>query len=144
MPLFQFSSTINETYYNVLEKLFYFNSGQFRYYDRIVEVVEAFGQPKIECRDGMLTMTVESLPECLNLFASHSNSVVGVMIYFKESETIMNILHIAVDTAFSAKGEQSVISAMMEEMQRIAHQDTGITHLKISYTRRLFKIVKDE
>ncbi|MFC1570062.1 hypothetical protein ACFL4L_07485 [bacterium] len=143
MPSFHFSATINKTYRAALEKLFYFNPGQSRYFDRIVETVETFGQPKIAEMNGMLTLDVESLPDSSTVFVCHGNHLVGVVIYFKETETMLNVLHFAVDSTFSLKGSQGslmLMPVMMEEMIRIAQRESNITHIKISYTQRLVKV----
>lgn len=143
MPSFHFSATINETYYDALEKLFYFNPGQSRYYNRIVETVETFGQPRIVRINGMLTMKVEGLPENACVFVCHGNRLVGVTIYFKEKKTILNILHFAIDTTYvlqNSKDSSMLIGIIIEEIKRIAQKDPDIAHIKIPYTQRLLKI----
>ena len=142
MSSFHFSDAINETYYEALEKLFFFNPGQSRYYQRIVETVETYGQPKIVKTNGMLTLQIEGRPS-ESLFISESNRLAGMLLYIQETDSLLNVLHFAVAPSFAfgqVSGSVLVVELMMEEIKKRARENPRIAHIKLSYTQQLIKI----
>lgn len=138
MSELRFSAKVRIDYYDVLDRLFFFNKNQQRRSEIIEAVIAQYGEPKIINDDQMLRMTVGGYTDTQTLFASLGPRLVGALLYLHNSPSNMSILHLVVDEAYSLKGKYAdymLSIQMIAEVRRIAQRIDSIKTISIEYVR---------
>ena len=118
----KFHSKIRKEYYVQLENIFFFNENQSRYYDKIIKIVEKYGEPYISKNGEFLTIELERIKtKCL--FASIGPKLVGVFIYKKNLMSKgISVIHIAIDEKYNnieKSNKKGIVSSMLDELCKI-------------------------
>jgi hypothetical protein len=137
-----FTEMMDSSYFDALEKLFFFNPRQSRYSVRIMEAIDRYGPPQIVRKDGNITLSIQGQPECSCVSAFHGPKLVGVMMYIPNSGSSVNILHIAIDEDCAQGGDLDMLN-LVPEMLRAVKKENGPDQLYeyyITYTGRSVKL----
>lgn len=142
--LFKFTTSLSATYQNDLERLFFFNPEQHRYFDQIVKMVEAFGQPQVDTQNQEVKIKIDRHPELTNLFALHGTRLVGVALYDQFVSGTLSVLHIALDSDYTSHGNQQkmhLMDAYLQEFMRIAKSYHTIEKISIGYSKQAGRLL---
>ena len=128
-----FSSSIRADYRDSLERVFYFNKNQSRYYQAIMRLIDQYGEPRIVQEDANITMCVGDQIESRCLFASVGPKIIGVIIYGFDPPEQYRVLHLAVDEDYTMKGpnqEQNLVEMLIEEVKKRIRTENIIQSLE--------------
>ena len=136
MTNFKFHSKIRKEYSNQLENLFFFNERQSRYYNKIIELVEKYGEPNIAKYGDYIIIELEKVgTECL--FASYGPKLVGVMVYkINKFSKSISVIHIAIEDNYTMRGKyakKDLVNKMLEKLKEIARKIYRLGELNIFY-----------
>ena len=137
-----FSSVIKMDYYDILERLLFFNKQQDRHRNTIIEFIEKYGEPNIINNGGKLSIKVGENVETHCIFASNGPKLVGVLIYTQDLPENILVLHIAVDEDYSIRGKYSkknLVIKIVEELKKIALLNSSIKTITICYGKKADK-----
>jgi len=143
MNEFEFTSVIDEKYYDALESLVYFNKQQRLYYRNILDGIEKYGEPKIIRNNNQLKLEVGNNTSTQCIFANHEGKPVGMLLYTRNHPHNIHIVHIALDNDFTLKGQFSksmLVSRMLKQVQEIAKRIKGINTITIEYTSNSHRV----
>lgn len=144
LSIFKFTTSLPSIYKNDLEQLFFFNPQQQRYYNQIVNMVEAFGQPYINLGNEEVQLKMDGHPELTNLFALHGERLVGVALFDQFVSKTLSVLHIALDSDYTVHGnykKQQLMDAYLQEFLRIAKASHTIEKISIGYSKRAGRLL---
>jgi hypothetical protein len=128
-----FTSTLDRTYRDALERIFHFNRNQEKAYDAILFAVERYGTPYISIVKDRLWVTLESRMEAQSLFVLETTEakaeLVGVVVYTREdNELVVIFMAVREDYAHGGiRGDRMLLLRMVYEVQGIARRVKGIT-----------------
>lgn len=132
--MLQFTSVLKAHYQDSLEKLMFFNPGQHKALQSIIDSIEHFGSPYVEVENGNLRVKVDKLSDVQFIFALSGNNLVGVIIYVRTSQTYVDVLHIAVDEQYSAEGNQMglmLVFRLLNVVRTNASRVKGVTTVRV-------------
>jgi len=133
-----FSSVLDVHFRSDLEDLLFFNPNQGQYASAITRAVEQFGSPQIVMRDGSLRILMQSNVQTLYVLidSQAATRLVGVVIYTIEPTDTINIIHLAINSEYSAAGKKAhrmVVLAAINELRQIGQSIKGVAWVKLSY-----------
>jgi hypothetical protein len=133
-----FSSVLDVHFRSDLEGLLFFNPNQGQYASAITRAVEQFGSPQIVMRDGSLRILMQSNVQTLYVLidGQAATRLVGVVIYTIQPTDTISIIHLAVDTEFSAVGKKAdrmIVLAAINELRQIGKSIKGVAWVKLNY-----------
>ena len=142
MKNYFFSSKIKAEYEEELKYLLYFNPQQNKVVSGIEASIEKYGIPRIIKTDIFLNIAVGNLKDVQSIFAFDTARkglpLIGIMIYYRESENILTLLHIAVKEEYSLNSSSckySLTIEMIEELKNIARKLKKINTIIIYYKK---------
>ncbi len=128
-----------------LEKLLFFNKFQKRYLNEIDVSIKRFGVPHIIDTQKGLYVNIENLKDAQTLFVidESDETLIGVMIFFREKISTLTLLHIAINEEFiSTKNKnETIVIKLVSELVKIAKSIKGVEFLKVLYSSQ-FKLLK--
>ena len=139
-----FSSIINPDQREVLERVFFFNKNQFKYYLNIEHIIESFGQPRIVKKNNRLYLILEKV-DCQTIFTMVNDNLVGLAIYYRDSLDNIDLVHIAVDEKYSSTGKYAdklLVLQMINKLKKIALKIKGIKTITIKYGQKRVNHIK--
>lgn len=128
-----------------IEKIFFFNKSQKKYYEKIEENVNLFGSLKIRIKQDKVYIEPEKTENFYNLFCydkeNENSNLLGVMIYELKTDKC-NIIHVAVDENCQHKGEYSNQLIFLRMIEKIKNdlKHTNVKEINLPYTNKKFKI----
>ena len=133
-----FVSHIGAAHRTALEILVYFNAGQNRVSQEIVDAVERFGTPEIVCNGERLRVRVPGLVDAQSLFAidARSGQPVGVAVFARPDLQHIVIVHIGIASEFAAGGKRAneqLLLKMLRELHRCGRQIKGVERIELFY-----------
>jgi hypothetical protein len=114
-----FTETMDSSYYEALETLFFFNPLQSRYSAQIMEAIDRYGTPRIQRKDGKITMHIQGQPESRCISAFYGPKLVGIMLYIQGSGSRTDILHIAIDADCAQGGTLAELNLVPEMLRAV-------------------------
>lgn len=133
----EFKSYISIQFRQDLEELVYFNAGQTRVLESLIEAVERFGAPEIESCGQQLRVVLRKLPEAQTLFAvAETGRPLGLVTYMRPDHEHLMILHISVSAEFASGGtfcRNQLLLRMLREIRRCSRRMKGIKRVELYY-----------
>lgn len=132
-----FTSTLDRTYYDALERIFCFNGNQGKVYDSILSAVERYGIPHVSIVKDRLWVTFDSRLEAQSLFvlrqAEPKAELVGVVVYVREdNELVVIFVAIREDHVHGGiRSDRILLLRMVDELRSIARRVKGIASIKM-------------
>lgn len=133
-----FASHVAALHRGSLELLVYFNSGQNRVADSIIDAVERFGPPEIVADGDRLRVRVAGLPEVQSLFAldAATGRPLGVAVYARPQFEHMIVVHLGIAAEFASGGMRSseqLLLKMLRELRRCSRRIKGVQRFELFY-----------
>lgn len=146
MSRFLFSSEISSDFKEQLASLLFFNIEQRNVAEGIIASIEKYGLPHIEDDSNKLKVSVEKVQEIQSIFAydesAGSKDLVGVMLFFRETEDCVTLLHIAVKENYTfrtSQGESLLAVELLFKLKDIARHLKKVEYLSIYYQKYVAK-----
>ncbi len=140
MTRFTFTSRLEERFLEDLESLLYFNPRQLDLRESIESAVEHYGKPEITTHGGSLRMAVGDIKECQCLFALdgslETGSLAGLIIFIRQDEENLVVLHLAVKDSYSVNGEhaaEQLALQMLAQVREVARRIRGLRQIILLY-----------
>ncbi len=134
-----FSSKISKKSHLALEELLFFNSGQYRVREGILDSLNQFGHPRIEETPEGLTVRVGN-HDAQTLFAHdrdrRDEDLVGVVVFLRTSPDEVAIMHVAVHPDYTLQGNDRTLGlgiALIEKVKEIASRIVGVKKITFFY-----------
>ncbi|MCX6158486.1 MAG: hypothetical protein NTY74_10965 [Ignavibacteriae bacterium] len=140
-------SDIDVSFFNDIERLFYFNKYQYLYYNRIEETVAKDGIPKFAIENekimyksdnNLYTRVVYAFVEMEN-----NHKLIGVVVYGQLNKKVIEVKHYCIDDIFSLKGIFSyemltlrIFKLFINNLSKIK----GLEFVVLPYTNKRLKI----
>lgn len=136
-----FTSRLQPEYIEALQDLFFFNKKQGRYREGIVNSIKHFGEPFFRVEDGLIRVHTAKLGRVQSIFAVAEDLTgkrwpVGIAVFARTSPDTFSLLHISVDSAYSADGVHSSELVALKLFQRImdaARSIRGVRRVTVHY-----------
>jgi hypothetical protein len=133
-----FTSHISELYRGALEMLVYFNAGQSRVADGIVDAVERFGPLEIVAEKDRLRVRVTGLAEAQSLFAVEASTgrPLGVAVYARPDLQHMIVVHLGIAAEFASGGpraNEQLLLRLLRELRRSSRRIKGVESFELLY-----------
>jgi len=133
----EFKSHVSVHFRTDLEELVYFNSGQTRVLESLIEAVERFGTPEIQTVGQKLHVVLRKQPEAQTLFAiAETGRPLGLVTYMRPDHEHLMILHISVREEFAHGGaffRNQLLLRMLREIKRCSRRLKGIKKVELYY-----------
>jgi len=133
----EFKSYVSAHFRADLEELVYFNAGQTRVLESLIEAVERFGTPEIQASGQKLSVVLRKLPEAQTLFAvAETGRPLGLVTYMRPDHEHLMILHISVSHEFARGGmfcRNQLLLRMLREIKRCGRRLKGIKKVQLYY-----------
>jgi hypothetical protein len=135
---FAFTSHVSELHRGSLELLVYFNAGQSRVADSIVDAVERFGPLEIVADGDRLRIRVSGLPEAQSLFAveAATGRPLGVAVYARPDFQHMIVVHLGIAVEFASGGKRAheqLLLRLLRELRRSSRRIKGVQSFELFY-----------
>jgi hypothetical protein len=133
-----FTSHVSELHRGSLELLVYFNGGQSRVADSIVDAVERFGPLEIAAEGERLRIRVSGLPEAQSLFAveAATGRPLGVAVYARPDFQHMIVVHLGIAVEFASGGKRAheqLLLRLLRELRRNSRRIKGVQSFELFY-----------
>jgi hypothetical protein len=133
-----FTSHVAELHRGSLELLVYFNAGQSRVADGIVDAVERFGPLEIAADGDRLRIHVTGLPEAQSLFAveAATGRPVGVAVYARPDFQHMIVVHLGIAAEFASGGiraHEQLLLRLLRELRSCSRRIKGVQSFELFY-----------
>jgi hypothetical protein len=132
--MLRYTSTLNPEYGEELERLMFFNPGQQKALESIIDSLETFGSPSVYVDSGKLRVKVEKLNEVQTLFALDEDTLIGVLVYSRIVLDRLTVIHIAVHHEYSSHGKYAnnmLVLRMLELLRNNARRIKGVRAIRI-------------
>ena len=133
----EFKSHVSGQFRKSVEELLYFNSGQTRVLDSLMEAVERFGTPEIETSGQQLKVMLRKLPEAQTLFAvAETGRPLGLITYLRPDHENLLVLHVSISAEFASGGalcRNQLLLRMLREIRRCGRRLKGIKKVELYY-----------
>ncbi len=133
----EFKSYVSIQFRSKLEELMYFNVGQIRVLESLIEAVERFGTPEIEVIGDQLRVVLRKLPEAQTLFAvTDTGRPLGLITYMRPDHEHLMILHVSISSEFASGGalcSNQLLLRMLREIRRCGQRLKGIKRVELYY-----------
>jgi hypothetical protein len=138
-----FSSKVVKSCRPALEELMFFNPGQHRVREGIVNSLEKFVHPRIEeAADGLSVRVGDT--EAQTLFAydqdRRAGDPVGVVVFLRTSPAEVAIMHIAVNPKYAPRGRDQGLGlgiTLVEKVKEICSRIVGIQRIIFFYRQEV-------
>jgi hypothetical protein len=133
-----FASYAAAAHRDALERLIYFNAGQNRVSDSIVDAVERFGPPEIVAAGDRLGIRVAGLPTAQSVFAldAADGRPLGVAVFARPDYQHLMVLHLSIAQEFAAGGiyaREQLLLRLLRELRRSTRRIKGIERFELFY-----------
>ena len=133
-----FTSRIDRSHRQSLERLLFFNGCQNRVALRIVDAIEKYGPPEIVEDGECLRVRLAGLPDVQSLFAVEPGTErpIGVAVYMRADLEHVTVLHIGLSEEYCAGGSREGINLLlrfMKEIRRSSRRMKGVRSLHVLY-----------
>lgn len=133
-----FTSHVPELHRGTLEMLVYFNAGQSRVADGIVDAVERFGPLEIVSENERLRVRVNGLAEAQSLFAVEASTgrPLGVAVYARPDFQHMIVVHLGIAAEFASGGKRAheqLLLRLLRELRRSSRRIKGVESFELLY-----------
>jgi len=132
-----FSSRLDPSYHEYLQKLLFFNPNQAQVAPEILRAIERYGEPKIAVIDDRLRVALGSSTEVQTLFVLEADQpgarLVGVVVYTREEDTLV-VVYVALDEAYAARGmnaQRLLFLRIVDELRSVARRIKGVGSLTL-------------
>lgn len=133
----EFKSFVSMRFRTELEELVYFNTGQSRVLESLIEAVERFGAPEIEASGQQLRVVLHKLPEAQTLFAvAETGRPLGLVTYMRADHEHLMILHVSISAEFASGGalcRNQLLLRMLREIKRCSLRLKGVKRVELYY-----------
>lgn len=138
-----FSSKAKKSARPALEELLFFNPGQYRVREGIVNSLERFGHPRLEETKNGLSVCVGN-QEAQTLFACdqdyRDHAPVGVVVFLRTAPEEIAILHVAVHDDYTLQGKHGGLglgTVLVEKVKEIATRIVGVRKIVFFYRQEV-------
>jgi hypothetical protein len=133
-----FTSHVAQLHRGTLEMLVYFNAGQSRVADGIVDAVERFGPLEIVTEGEHLRIRVNGLPEAQSLFAveAATGRPLGVAVFARPDFQHMIVVHLGIAAEFASGGKRAheqLLLRLLRELRRNSRRIKGVQSFELLY-----------
>jgi hypothetical protein len=129
------SSELPDVSRATLEELLFFNPGQHRAVEAIVESIACHGKPEIRCEAGMLHIHVGELGRAQTLYVfDHADQLVAAIVFSRISYDEIVVLHVAVSEQFSSTGAMAhtaVVLRLFQAVREVAARLRGVKSIQM-------------
>jgi hypothetical protein len=126
-----------------LEELLFFNPGQYRVREGIINSLEHFGHPRLDESKGTLSVRVGDR-EAQTLFAydrdRRGQDPIGVVVFLRTVPEEIAILHVAVHGDYALQGKQGGLGlgvTLVEKVKEIASRIVGVQRIVFFYRQEV-------
>ena len=140
MERFTFTSQLEERFHEDLEALLYFNPRQRHVRQGIESAIERYGKPEISRKGTSLRMSVGEFQDSQCLFALDGGPetvcLAGLIIYIRQDEENLVVLHVAVQDAYSVDGEhaeEQLALQLLAKVREVARRIRGLRQIILLY-----------
>lgn len=137
-----FTSSLSVDQRHNLEHLLFFNPQQQRYVPKIIDIIDTTGVPKIVQYGDKLRVQIDAENECQTIFAltqtEETEQLVGLVMFIRQTQEKLLILHLVVDEAYSMKGvyaSESLTFQLIDQVRNAGAHIKGIKSVGIVYGR---------
>lgn len=142
----QVSSQVEPRWHPLLERLLFFNDQQHAVRARVAAAIEQYGALRIIEDGGSLRLRLERLPDAQSLFCLLPDGrPVGCVVYSRDAADRFLVLHVAVEPAFSARGQYSdgdVLLRMIGAVRAAARRTRGVERVDLLYAAGRMRSLK--
>ncbi len=121
-----FTSILNSSYKDELERQLFFNQNQEKVRSDIVLLIKRYGMAHVRTFDDHLRVILDASPEPQTLFvlqpADDEDQLVGVMVYLREGDT----LSLIIAAVYENYAGVPLLRKMIDELCNIARRVKGI------------------
>jgi hypothetical protein len=133
-----FTSHVAQLHRGSLEMLVYFNAGQSRVADGIVDAVERFGPLEIIAEGEHLRIRVNGLSEAQSLFAveAATGRPLGVAVFARPDFQHMIVVHLGIAAEFASGGKRAheqLLLRLLRELRRNSRRIKGVQSFELLY-----------
>lgn len=138
MTVIRYASSLDTVHRQELEFLLYFNSGQDRVRDGIVESIDRFGLPQIVDEGGRVRVALEGTTEIQNLFVIQTDGkrprLAGVALFFRADQQTIVVTHIGVAQQLPDTDRNGgVFFSLLAKIQEISRRIKGVRYVELIY-----------
>lgn len=126
-----------------LEELLFFNPGQSRVREGIIDSLAQFGHPRLQETNGSLSVRVGE-QEAQTLFAydrdRRGQDPIGVVVFLRTAPDEIAILHVAVHRDYVLQGKKWGLGlgvTLVEKVKEIASRIVGVRRIVFFYRREV-------
>jgi hypothetical protein len=134
------ASLLAPSYRDELERIVFFNPEQGKVERPVVTLVHRYGVPEITEEAGTLRFHLRGFPEIQSLFALDETdapaALAGVVMFVRESEDTLLLLHLAVHEQYTARGKHAkawVALRLVGAVRGVCARTKGVRRLRILY-----------
>ena len=130
-----FSSSINVSEIDFVEKLLYFNDNQHKYMDDIETSITSYGEPRIIVENNRLAIIIANI-EPQTLFVSIENEHIGLVIFNRDTIENIDIVHIALHEDFQSGvvyGDEMLVPRILNHLVSLAKHLKGVKTITVKY-----------
>lgn len=142
----QVSSKLDPRWLPWLERLLFFNDQQHAVRARVAAAIEQYGALRILDDGGSLRLRLELLPDAQALYCLLPDGrPVGCVVYSRDAADRFLVLHVAVEPAFSARGQYSdgdVLLRMIGAVRAAARRTRGVERVDLLYAAGRMRSLK--
>lgn len=132
-----FTSILDRSYQESLERVLFLNGNQEKVSEGALLVVERYDTPRISAAKDRLWVTFDSGVEAQSLFVLEQTGakprLVGAVVYTRENQ-VMDVLFLAVQEDYAhggTKADQNLFFSILNEVRGIAHRIKGVSSLRL-------------
>lgn len=144
---FSIVSDLDKSYKTDLENLLFFHPDQGKVASGIIASIDIFGLPKIIIVNDIIKVKVGEIEDVQNIFLldnqEKSPVLAGVMIFFRENDSTITLLHLAVNDNYSLSSlnQDSLAFTLIDKLKEIAKIIKGVDRIKIIYSKKNIRLV---
>ncbi len=137
MSTLTFTSVLDTSHKQELERLLFFNQNQEKVLDDLPLLIQRYGMAHVAIHDDRLRITLEASPPPQALYVIEQSDapdrLAGVTVYLREGDTLsLVIVAVCEDHAGPpAHGQQPLVRKMVDAMRNVARRIDGVTSVTL-------------
>lgn len=142
-----FKSTLDISYKDTLERIFFFNQRQHIYRDRINQSIDEFSMPvlKNQGKQVAIVFKEEWMGQTLHILDSESPGaeLIGIVIYTRNAQDMITIVHFVLHEACNTilkNDNLNIALVIFEELFKVFKRIRGVNKVQLYYTGKVFNI----
>lgn len=144
-----FKSSIDASYREELDSMFYFNRNQSRYVERINRSIEEYSKPIVVEENGEVALVFKErkMGQTLHIFDGdyEGAALIGAVMYVRDSKERITIVHLALHEECKRIHKEegvNVVGVVLHELLTIFKKMKGAKRVRLYYIDKEFAIDK--